>query len=527
MLVCIARFGLAKTTLDDVAREAGLLAGHALPLLRRQARRSCAARGRRRARPHHRGRRSTAGRAEPTFADAVVARRRHRRARARAITTRCSSSSRTNRKRSSATSRSVPATASSSRSATRSRPRSTAGCPPTTRDRAGDWLARLVRSYVLDARTRRSTSPTPVAARAFLARARDPRLSNESRNHDDYRHSRSSVATTSTTSTRSSRSPTPTSTRSRTRCAPMPTPSSRGTTSAAVPRWRSSTRRRRRRSGTPTTSRGTSRSTRRRSRRDNQNQNGIGQRMDLVGHAVREVGRQGVDPVRRRVAELDAVAVHARRAGRADLHRADRRDRPVDRRQVLRRDAGDGRGPPRRGVRPLPRHEAVGSLPDQRAPQDAARRHHRRQPLGHDLPRHADHGRGPRARRVRVPAPDDDRAAAQAAAPLRHERRGPPRRVRCAVAAGVLQRPRRSRDPRAPGVRVRGRGPHARPLPPAGDVGAPGRRREGSREGDAERARPPDLPGDCCSRRSCRTARSSVSSTPATAGCASASPSSA
>ena len=59
-----------------------------------------------------------------------------------------------------------------------------------------------------------------------------------------------------------------------------------------------------------------------------------------------------------RVAELDAVAVHARRAGRADLHRADRRDRAVDRRQVLRGDAGDGRGPPRRGVRPVPRRRS-------------------------------------------------------------------------------------------------------------------------------------------------------------------------
>ena len=29
--------------------------------------------------------------------------------------------------------------------------------------------------------------------------------------------------------------------------------------------------------------------------RDNQNQNGIGEQMDLDGHAVREVGRQGVD----------------------------------------------------------------------------------------------------------------------------------------------------------------------------------------------------------------------------------------
>ena len=37
-------------------------------------------------------------------------------------------------------------------------------------------------------------------------------------------------------------------------------------------------------------------------------------------------------------------------------------------------------------------------------------------------------------------------------------------------------------DPRAPGVRVRGRGAHARPVPPAGGLGAHGRRREGRAE---------------------------------------------
>ena len=37
-LACIGRFGLAKTTIDDIAREAGCSPGHALPLLRRQAR---------------------------------------------------------------------------------------------------------------------------------------------------------------------------------------------------------------------------------------------------------------------------------------------------------------------------------------------------------------------------------------------------------------------------------------------------------------------------------------------------------
>ena len=79
-------------------------------------------------------------------------------------------------------------------------------------------------------------------------------------------------------------------------------------------------------------------------------------------------------------------------------------------------------------------------LPGQRPPADAARRHHQRQPLGHDLPRHAGDGRGPGARRLRLHAPDDRGAAAQAAAALRDERRGPPRRLRRAVAAGGLRR---------------------------------------------------------------------------------------
>ena len=76
-----------------------------------------------------------------------------------------------------------------------------------------------------------------------------------------------------------------------------------------------------------------------------------------------------------------------------------------------------------------------GPLPDQRPPADAARRHRQRQPLGHDLPGHADHGGGPRPGRLRLHAPDDQRAAPQAAPPLRDERRGPPRGLRRAVAA--------------------------------------------------------------------------------------------
>ena len=138
--------------------------------------------------------------------------------------------------------------------------------------------------------------------------------------------------------------------------------------------------------------------------------------------------------------ELAAVAVPARRAGRAALHRPHRRDRAVDRREVLRGHAGDGRGPPRRGVRPLPRREAVEPVPINHEPEVAARRHPRRHPLGHHLPRHADHGRGPRARGVRDDAADHQRAVAEEAAPLRDERRGASRRVRCALAAGVLRR---------------------------------------------------------------------------------------
>ena len=125
--------------------------------------------------------------------------------------------------------------------------------------------------------------------------------------------------------------------------------------------------------------------------------------------------------------------------GALAVHRQDRRDRAVDRCEVLRVDAGDGRGSPRRGVRQVPRHQAVRPLPDQRPPEDAARRHRQRQPVGHDLPRHADHGRGPRAGRVRVHPPAHDRAAAEAAAALRHERRSSSRRVRRAVAEGVLR----------------------------------------------------------------------------------------
>ena len=72
------------------------------------------------------------------------------------------------------------------------------------------------------------------------------------------------------------------------------------------------------------------------------------------------------------------------------------------------------------------RREARRSVPDQRAPRLAARRHHRGQPLGHDLSRHADHGRGSGVGGVRIHAHGHRGAPAQGAAALRDERRGAP-----------------------------------------------------------------------------------------------------
>ena len=61
---------------------------------------------------------------------------------------------------------------------------------------------------------------------------------------------------------------------------------------------------------------------------------------------------------------------------------------------------------------------------------------------------------------------------------------------------GVLRGPVRRRDLRAPAVRVRGRGAHARPLPAAGGLGAHGRAGQGGdRAGDAH-AHPPGVPDD-------------------------------
>jgi hypothetical protein len=158
---------------------------------------------------------------------------------------------------------------------------------------------------------------------------------------------------------------------------------------------------------------------------------GFGAGFDLTGTPVGEVGRQGVGGLRGGEPELDAVPVPPRRAGRPHLHGQDRGVGAVDRRQVLRLHPGDGRGPPRGGLRQVPRREAVRPLSGQRPSAHAARRHHRRLAVGHDLPGHADHGGGPGPGRLRVHASDDRGPAAQAAAALRDGRRGPPRGLRC------------------------------------------------------------------------------------------------
>ena len=58
-------------------------------------------------------------------------------------------------------------------------------------------------------------------------------------------------------------------------------------------------------------------------------------------------------------------------------------------------------GAPRRGLRSLPAREDRLLVSDLALSQEAARPHPHRLALGHEAARHADHGRGPRARRVR------------------------------------------------------------------------------------------------------------------------------
>ena len=90
---------------------------------------------------------------------------------------------------------------------------------------------------------------------------------------------------------------------------------------------------------------------------------------------ARALRREGVARGLRADAELAALAVPPRRAGRAAVHRPHRGDRAVDRREVLRVDAGGGRSSPRRGLRQVPLREDADPVQDQRQPRAPARRH--------------------------------------------------------------------------------------------------------------------------------------------------------
>ena len=98
---------------------------------------------------------------------------------------------------------------------------------------------------------------------------------------------------------------------------------------------------------------------------------------------------------------LAVQPVPARRAGRDDLRGPHRRDGAGPRLEVLRRHADDGRGAPRRDVRPVPAGQGRAGLPDQPAPAALLDGRADRPPLGHAVPRHAGAHRGSRARRVR------------------------------------------------------------------------------------------------------------------------------
>ena len=153
----------------------------------------------------------------------------------------------------------------------------------------------------------------------------------------------------------------------------------------------------------------------------------------------------------------------------------------------------------------------------------AARQHRRRRPVGHHLPRHADHGRGPRARRLRVHAHAHHRAAAQAAAPLRDERRGPPRRLRRAVAARSStpgSTPRRSASARSSPTRRPCSCKHRFMSPDVFEkLGADPKKVVAFVEAQ-RRPGPADVPVDAVLEDRPELPQARASSTPATAGCA-------
>ena len=201
-------------------------------------------------------------------------------------------------------------------------PAFTALARPADAARAGEWIARVLRSYVL------MPEPTidltdDTTAREFLGELVVPGI-RPSAQPEELMADHTDIPTSGSSAGR----------RQRPRRDPLdhqprrrrgrahgprrrPTPSSRGTTSAAAPALGKLYEKAKTSQWNANDLPWDIEVDQEEVAETNQNQNGVRPQRRLHRHAVREVGRQGVDPVRHRDPELDAVAVHARRAGRA------------------------------------------------------------------------------------------------------------------------------------------------------------------------------------------------------------------
>ena len=165
--------------------------------------------------------------------------------------------------------------------------------------------------------------------------------------------------------------------------------------------------------------------------------------------------------------------VHARRAGRAAGHGQARRAGAVDRGEVLRRHPGDRRGPPRRGRTPATSTRSSSSTTRSTTTCGSCSRSIIADPrwdvtyLGMQII-----VEGIALAAFGLVHQFTDRAAAEAAHPLRDGRRGPPRRLRRAVARRRLRRDDATAErQRARGLRGRGGVAAARPVPRHRGVG--------------------------------------------------------
>ena len=140
--------------------------------------------------------------------------------------------------------------------------------------------------------------------------------------------------------------------------------------------------------------------------------------------ADRHVDREGVHAARDRDVQGEPLAVHARRAGRHDDRGQDRRDRAVDRCQVLRVDPDHGRGEAHGGLRQVSPHQVGRRVPHEPVPEGADLVAPGGSALGHRLPRDADRHRVAGAGRLRGHAAAYQRASVDQALALRHVRRG-------------------------------------------------------------------------------------------------------